>query len=89
MKDKDFKHRVCVDKEKQNFVKDKLKEKNIKKNITKNSLTDEDLYRNRIEPMIDVLCSLYDAKGTAKEAELLSLFQQMTAQYSDGEQIAG
>jgi hypothetical protein len=33
------------------------------------------------------LCSLYDAKGTAEEAELLSLFQQMTAQYSDGEQI--
>lgn len=64
-----------------------MKEKNIKKNITAHSLTDEDLYLSRIEPIIDVLCSLHDSKDTAEEAELLNTFQQMTAPYSDGEQI--
>lgn len=65
------------------FVKKKLNEHNVQRNISWSSLKNKDLYLERIEPIIAVLCSLYKAKGTDGEEELESLFKALTAPFAD------
>lgn len=59
----------------------KLKEDEVLRNINLNAHKDEEKYCQIVEPLIDVLLSLYSEDDEETKAKLVQEYQEMTASY--------
>lgn len=67
----------------------KLKENDVLRNINLNAFKDKEKYCQMVEPIIDVLLSMYSENDEEAKAKLVQEYQEMTSSYIAKERNTG